>query len=419
MTETKTKPAAAKPTVTAKTPAAKAATSPKPASSKSTTAKLPVARPAAKATTATKTGTASKSPAKKKSVGPKIAVFIDIENTGASRDNLLEVFTGLNLRGNVVYGKLYGYEPGTGIDDIVKDYRLETVGRVHKAGNDSVVDTRLVIDCMVAAGNRTKQEYIFVWAGVGDLSSLFAQIKQLKCKTFTLEIPGFEIDSKLVDQKMRLFSPVIRSAPVAKAPPSTSAPYSAATAPAPMIGSVAPMTVPTKQSMNVIAEDIDGDLDLTDTFNEDDFIFNDSELEGLEDLNDIYDDEEDYDDDLDDFDDLGDDDQAAEPSNATVNTEPMDAFENERLLAITTQMLRDMRKSKKGKPAALDAKKIAKDLGLDDDTLGIPPITEEERKSIYGSAGFEYGADDGNEAPDDREKTETEEPDEYGSFGKI
>lgn len=381
----------------------------------------PKAGTAAKApakTSVARAGTGAKTTAKKKGVGPKTAVFIDVENTHASRDNLLEIFTNLGLRCNVVYGKLYGYDEASGYGDIVKENRLDAVGKVQKAGGDSVVDTRLVIDCMLAAGSR-KYEYIFVWAGIGDLASLFAQIKQQRCKTFTLDIPGYEIPDKLVDQKMRLFSPITKGkSAVAAVAVQTHAQHGSPVSAqrTEQVITTSSSTLPTSKPAPAVANDDDFEVD--DDFDRE-LNFDDSILDGLGDLDDIEDDMGDYDDDLDDFADLAgeaiiDNEEDIFDSIEADAAGKMSADENARLLAVTQQMLRNMKNKKNS-----DANQAAKEIGMDDESLGIPPITEEERKATYGTAGFNYGADESNEAPDDTIKPEKEEPDEFGSFGKV
>jgi len=411
--------------------------------------KSKTAKPATAKSTAAKTGagTGAKAAPRKKPGMPTIAVFIDVDNTNASRDNLLEIFTSLSLRGTVTTGKLYGYDQALGFDDIIKDNKLETVGKAsYKDGNASVVDTRLVVDCMVAAGSK-KNEYIFVWAGVGDLASLFQQIQQLKCKTFTLDIPGYDCTNPYVDQKMRLFSPIAKknvapppvqqqvapaqSQPNAQPAPKTVKPEDMALTSQEMMAKVDPSAMKKMNPATVVKTDDEFDNFDWDSIDGDDtsFDFDESELDGLDDLEKLYasdDDDADYEDLLEDFADLnvetdsgneviglmsGDYDNSNLGGN---NSETMSVSENERLLAITEQMLHNMQKGGK-----VDAKAVAEELSLDDESLGIPPFGEEERKSLYSHSVFEYALDDGADAPSDLLPLEEEGPDEYSDFGKV
>jgi hypothetical protein len=449
-----------------KAPAVKVAPAKKAPASK-VVAKTPPAKVGggAKKAPVAKTSVVAKKPAVKKVTGPTVAVFIDIENANVSRDNLLEVFEQLNSKATVTYGKLYGYrfDKAADFDEIVAENRLETVGRMRfKDGEDSVVDTRLVVDSIIAAGAR-KYDSIFVWAGVGDLMTLFAHIKQLGCRVITVDLPVFDCANKFVDQKLRLYSPhtMNRKAPAAVAPVAT---YSAAAAavvkPAAVSGSggaraatediMAGRVIPAlprkdgapvlggsaPNSFGAIADDDDEDED-EDDFDLDDLEDLDDDLDDLDDLDELDDDseflddnfendddedddeefEELDDDDMDDFDDLGDDDEedSDEP-------EELDEEENARLLALTNQLLRDM---KEGKP--FDAKKAAESVEVDEakrvlgggDLGDLGDDGEGTAGGSYGSAALQYDAEASAVAPDGKEKIKDEEEDDFNDFGKL
>jgi|GEM_PF-2865145 len=141
--------------------------------------------------------------------GPTVAAFIDLENTNASPDNILEILTNLDRKGSIIYGKIYGYtdDKVDDFEELVSERRFETIGRSRfKSDDTSVVDTRLVVDCMNFA-ERHGADFIFVWTGVGDLIPLFTRIVQSGCKTITVDLPEFDSNNKFVDEKIRLFSP--------------------------------------------------------------------------------------------------------------------------------------------------------------------------------------------------------------------
>jgi len=332
---------------------------------------------------------------KKKTSSPSIAVFIDIENTNASRDNLTEVFTALAQKGAITYGKFYGYrfDKAANFDEFVAEHRLETVGRMRvKDGADSVVDTRLVVDCMLAV-QKTKYDFVFVWAGVGDLMSLFASIKQLGSKVITVDLPVFDCNNKFVDQKIKLFSThsLKQALPIAAAP---TASFSAATsAPAAMsspisdimAGRVIPQlprkkgapefgkSVISSSLSSVIADGGDGEGESAIDFNNMDLSnMTDEELEELV---------ASLDDNLDDFDDLDGGGSAG------------DAVDNERLSAITDQMIRAMMEGRK-----IDTKDAIKK---------------------YEKSATAYDPGDSNEAPSDKLPPDKNAPDEFSDFGKL
>jgi len=400
------------------------------------------AKPAAKKPPA-KAGAGAKAPAKKptgtrtkKVTGPTVAVFVDIENANASRDNLLELFTNIKNKGTVTYGKLYGFrfEKAADYDEIVAEHRLETVGRMRfKHGDDSVVDTRLVVDCIVAAESK-RYDSIFVWAGVGDLMTLFAHIKQYGCKVLTVDLPDFDTTNKFIDGKIKLFSPhsLKVSAPVVAAPVAAySAAAAAPTQQAPMTMSSV-MARPAGSSQNVPprAADSFGAIADDDDFDDEEFkdLDDDFDLDDLEDVEDPGTDEDDDGGDYDDLDDLEADDDIDDVDDLMdemdVGVSGSDVFtvhENEKLLALTEQMLDARKKGKK-----FDVKKAAKSFqddfgelsgGLGGSALeGAPGSVndDKESKTKYGSAAFEYNAEQSGILRDPQP-----EDDDFGDFGKI
>ena len=140
--------------------------------------------------------------------GLKIAVFIDLDNTGITAVNLVEVLSELRRQGDVVYAKLYGYTDAkvAEFEEIVAENRLETIGRMRfKPEGVSVVDTRLVVDA-IRLTTAHKFSLVFVWAGQGDLASLFQQLKDLGARTATVDVDELDTQSKFVDQRIKLFS---------------------------------------------------------------------------------------------------------------------------------------------------------------------------------------------------------------------
>jgi len=390
-----------------------------------------------------KKATAAGAPAKRKSskkvTGPTIAVFVDIENANVSRDNLLELFTNLKNKGTVTYGKLYGFrfDKAADFDEVVAEYRLETVGRMRfKHGDDSVVDTRLVVDAIVAAEGR-KFDFVFVWAGVGDLMTLFAHIRQLGCKVMTVDLPVFDTANKFVDSKVKLFSPHSLHKPVPVAGAAAVAAYSAGAAVVPPVlptinpalvrnsgasgGSGVSSTVTKQDSFAAIADDEDSDED----FDEDDFdgLDEDFNLDDIDDLDedDLGDDEED-DSDYDDFDDLDDEEEDEEVEEEVSGADIFTADENEKLLALTQQMYAARQRGDK----KFDIEKAAKNLpqsNADDAESGVGggPLEgapggageDEESRVKYGSAGFDYNAEQSGILAD--AKTD----DDFDDFGKL
>lgn len=153
-----------------------------------------------------------------------VAFFVDIDNTDMSPDNLTEIISILKTKGRLVLGKVYGYgdDKVNEFEEIVTQYHLETVGKMRFKGSEtSVVDTRLVVDCMKLT-EQHKYSTVFVWAGVGDMISLFSKLKELGVKVLTIDNKRFDCDNRFVDEKIRLFSPY--SVKKAESPKAKSAP---------------------------------------------------------------------------------------------------------------------------------------------------------------------------------------------------
>ena len=139
-----------------------------------------------------------------------IAVFIDLDNTNASLDNLMEIFAALQARGTVVYGKVYGYGDAMVdiFDEFLIEHGMETAGRMRlREEGVSVVDTRLVLDAL-RLNEANRFDKVFVWAGAGDLIPLFSQLREQGTHTMTVDLENFDTRNRFVDERIRLFSQV-------------------------------------------------------------------------------------------------------------------------------------------------------------------------------------------------------------------
>ena len=159
----------------------------------------------------------------------KIAVFIDLDNTGATYANLLEIFSILKPMGKIKFGKLYGVTEAheDELSEIITANRLATVGKTKfKQPGTHGIDTRLVTDCITITGEN-KYDTVFIWTGIGELTSLFSVLRDLGCKTLTIDEPNTDCKNRFVNQALELYSinkrdmipPVTQAAPVAPPPP--------------------------------------------------------------------------------------------------------------------------------------------------------------------------------------------------------
>lgn len=178
-------------------------------SAKSTTTKSSAAK---KTTTRTSTRKPSASLAGRSSVAkPRLAMFIDVDNAGITRENLLEILFYANGKYKIELCKLYGFSDDTlpGIRDFANEYNVTTVGRMQfKQSGVNCLDSRLLVDAYECAlNNKNKIDMIFVWCYPCDLENLFEKIVKLGINTATIDNSIFDCKNKFVSQTFKLYSP--------------------------------------------------------------------------------------------------------------------------------------------------------------------------------------------------------------------
>ena len=69
---------------------------------------------------------------------PRIAMFIDVDNAGISRENLLEIIFYANGKYQIDQCRLYGFSDETlpGIREIAAEYNVTTIGKMKFKQND-------------------------------------------------------------------------------------------------------------------------------------------------------------------------------------------------------------------------------------------------------------------------------------------
>ncbi len=180
-----------------------------------TTTKIPVAEGSnVKRTVSPRTTTRKPSArmANKSSISkPRLAMFIDVDNVGVSRENLLEILFFANGKYKIELCKLYGFSDETlpGIRDFATEYNVITEGRMRfKQHGVNCLDSRLLIDAYECAlNNKNKIDMIFVWCYPCDLDNLFEKINKLGINTATIDNSVFDCKNKFVSQTFKLYSP--------------------------------------------------------------------------------------------------------------------------------------------------------------------------------------------------------------------
>jgi hypothetical protein len=139
-----------------------------------------------------------------------VAMFIDIDNTNMTKDNLEELFYSITARQQIIFVRIYGYGPDkTEYDDIIAKYNILTVGKLlGKSTAENLVDFRVLLDAYECAVKNPKVvDTIFVWTAPCELSYLFEKIVELGVATATIDNPAFDCDNKWTSTKVKLFSP--------------------------------------------------------------------------------------------------------------------------------------------------------------------------------------------------------------------
>lgn len=147
---------------------------------------------------------------KKNSTKPNIALFIDVDNVGISRENLLEILFFVSGKYNVELCKLYGFSEDTlpGIKEIASDYNLITVGKMKfKTVGQNCLDSRILVDAYECAIKNAKTlDTIFVWCYPCDLAECFEKIIEQGVATATIDSRVFDCKNKFVSQTFKLYS---------------------------------------------------------------------------------------------------------------------------------------------------------------------------------------------------------------------
>lgn len=142
---------------------------------------------------------------------PRLAMFIDVDNVGITRENLLEILFFANGKFQIELCKLYGFSDDTlpGIRDFASEYNVITAGKMKfKQPGVNSLDSRLLIDAYECAlNNKNKIDLIFVWCYPCDLENLFEKITNLGINTATIDNAIFDCKNKFVSQTFKLYSP--------------------------------------------------------------------------------------------------------------------------------------------------------------------------------------------------------------------
>jgi hypothetical protein len=139
----------------------------------------------------------------------RIAMFIDIDSTNISKDNLEELFSTITARQQILFAKIYGYdETRAELNDLIEKYNIRTAGKLDsKAIYGNRVDFRVLMDayeCVIK--NSRVTDTVFVWTAPCELSYLFEKIINMGVATSTIDNPNFDCENEWCSDKIKLFS---------------------------------------------------------------------------------------------------------------------------------------------------------------------------------------------------------------------
>jgi hypothetical protein len=175
---------------------------------------LPIIRSAADITDGTEDGipTAEESAVagSRRVTKSRVALFIDIDGTNISRDNLEELFYTVTARQQILFAKIYGYgEDKAEFDDIIQKYNVQVAGKLDsKSMYGNRIDPRVLLDAYECASkNKSVLDTVFVWCAPCELSYMFERIIKLGVATATIDNPYFDCNNQWTSTKIKLFSP--------------------------------------------------------------------------------------------------------------------------------------------------------------------------------------------------------------------
>ncbi|MDR0383824.1 MAG: hypothetical protein LBH47_00665 [Christensenellaceae bacterium] len=138
-----------------------------------------------------------------------IAVFIDVDNSNISSDNLTEFFYHISGRYKIIHGVVYGYDSALAskYGKIINQFNLQTRGKMRYKFGAAAFDSRPLFDALEFANkNKDILDNVFVWTYPTDLSQVFSQIIDLGISTSTIENAAFDLNPKYVSMTFKLFS---------------------------------------------------------------------------------------------------------------------------------------------------------------------------------------------------------------------
>lgn len=147
----------------------------------------------------------------------KIALLIDVDNVKFSNEAYEELYTKLSDIGDIVYGKLYGYNDRKHLtlSDSVAKYGFETAPFMRFKKRFSQLDNRIIVDAIKLNYTKPEIDTYCIVAGDGDLVPLLVELKSSGKTTIDVNTEYQELNYHMFDAHITLKS-INKEAKVAK-----------------------------------------------------------------------------------------------------------------------------------------------------------------------------------------------------------
>lgn len=134
----------------------------------------------------------------------KIALLVDVDNVKIGKEALKELFEKLEVMGDVVFCKFYGYNDRKHLylSDIIAKYGYETASFMRLKKRYSQLDNRIIVDAVRL--NYTKPEintYCIV-SGDGDLSACLSELRSRDKYLIDINTPYSAINEHMFDEHL-------------------------------------------------------------------------------------------------------------------------------------------------------------------------------------------------------------------------
>lgn len=137
----------------------------------------------------------------------KIALLIDIDNIKIGKEAFTELYDKLNIIGNVVYCKFYGYNDRKHLylTDVIAKYGYETASFMRFKKRFSQLDNRMLVDAVKLNYTKPEIDTYCIVAGDGDLIPLLVELKSCGKYLIDINTPYQETNTHMFDEHIKIY----------------------------------------------------------------------------------------------------------------------------------------------------------------------------------------------------------------------